>query len=269
MSGAGPRVLGSKEMRFLFNTFLYMDVISSLTNGSSPVSTALSINFLPPELVTGQSKVEIDPLLGCHLSLFPLLAQAVSIANQYRGRAFDTALDRDSLEAIREAMTVLEALKQWEPPGHDPELYTWTPNDPNCELSHIILTSKAYRIAGLSFLYDAVPVIRSREDSPPDVFVRQILDILKQIPSSSRTITVQIWPLLAAGVYAEGSDRLWVQARFQDMQKQLNLGNLDGAWDVCQECWRRQDSSVQPLVGALWLDVMQVYSINYLEPKTY
>ena len=239
-SNAWRTNLNRREMSFLFNTFLYMDVISSLTNDTVPLSAALSTQPIKsPQL--GPSKVEIDPLLGCSVSLFPILAKAIALANMLRNYDFSLHLDQKAISYLSQAITVRDELIEWTLPPNDPDAFTWVPNDPNCDLNDIIMSAEAYRLCGLLYLYNALPPIVCEQHTPPSKLTLQILNILKGIPASSKTMTVHIWPTIAASVDAIGRDRLWIEERFNQMRRQLCLGNCDSAWEVIVECWRRRD----------------------------
>ena len=66
---------------------------------------------------------------------------------------------------------------------------------------------------------------------------------LAGVPVSSRTIIVQIYPLLAAGCEVTAQeDRGWVLRRWHSMVMRLRIGNVNRCVDLVQEVWNRRDA---------------------------
>lgn len=305
---AGMQSLNTnRTMRFLYNTYLYMDIISALTNKSVPFSVQFPVflnsysvgetditissmsadddyttvrtsaataindgdiyeteNSEPAEKYT-QSKIEIDPLLGCSASLFPIIGRAISAANRLRGRKLSERLDQWTLAVLSQGIAVRDELIRWRPPPNDKSAFAWIPSDPSCELHEVIQTASAYRLSALLYLYEAVPQFIPDLHRPLSRVYTNILSLLKSVPGTSRTITVHLWPLLTASVYAEGEDREWVEQRFDSMRRILCLGNVDAGWDVVCECWKRRSDAKnngQACEGTQWQQVMDDWGWN-------
>jgi hypothetical protein len=214
------------RLQFLYNAWTYTSVLARLTSTqdiSDDDEPSLSIPTGPSARIH-----EIDPLLGCAASLFPLISRLASVIRKVR------ATTANSISVISKAIDLKTLLEQWEPPA-----YFEPPEDPTSNVQHCIQTAHAYRWAALLHLHQAVPEIPS--ESATDL-ARRVLVLLATIPLSSRTIVVQIYPLLAAGCEVESEeDRQWVRDRWEAMRSRMMIGNVDRCIDVVHEVWARRD----------------------------
>ncbi|PYH45317.1 Zn(II)2Cys6 transcription factor, partial [Aspergillus saccharolyticus JOP 1030-1] len=215
------------RIRFLYNTWLYMDVISRLTSqeesGDQEVDTSV---FQSPK----DAVHEIDPLMGCATTLFPLIHQVARLIQRVR------KTDSNTLSIVSQAIELKSLVEQWEPPScFEP------PDDPTSEVQHSIQTAHAYRWATLLYLHQAVPEMPSESASE---LSKRVLMLLATVPPSSRTTIVQMFPLLAAGCEAEQEeDRQWVLDRWRAIQSRLMLGSIDRCIDIVHEVWDRRDAA--------------------------
>ncbi|RAH65310.1 Zn(II)2Cys6 transcription factor [Aspergillus aculeatinus CBS 121060] len=215
------------RIRFLYNTWLYMDVISRLTSreesGDQEVDT--SVFQLPKDAVH-----EIDPLMGCATTLFPLIHQVARLIQRVR------RTESNSLSIVSQAIELKTQVEQWEPPRcFEP------PDDPTSEVQHSIQTAHAYRWATLLYLHQAVPEMPSE---PASELSKRVLMLLATVPPSSRTTIIQMFPLLAAGCEAEQEeDRQWVLNRWLAIQSRLMLGSIDRCIEIVREVWDRRDAA--------------------------
>lgn len=218
------------RLRFLCNTWLYVNVIAQLTSldedDANDSNTDLPSHPLP-------RYIEIDPLLGSARSLFPLIGRVASVIRKVYSSG------SNSLDICREAEVLQTAVENWMPPlGEMPKV-----EDPSLEVRHSLQTAEAYRWATLLYLHQAVPEIPSRTTAN---LAHRILECLKSVPVSSRAIVIQIFPLMAAGCEVIGEDRTWVRNRWDTMRSRMKIGNLDRCWDVVKEVWQlRDDDEVQ------------------------
>ena len=213
------------RLRFLYNTWVYMDVIARLTS----LDEGNNIHIDPSFFMTPHDAVhEVDPLMGCASTLFPLIGKAASLIQRVRRS------ESNSIALISEAIEVQTLIKQWEPPGiFDP------PEDPTSDIQHSLQTADAYRWATLLYLHQAFPEIPSE---PATELARNALVSLATVPISSRTTIIHIYPLLAASCEADKpEDRNWVLARWAAMQARLKIGNIDRCVDVVRQVWQRRD----------------------------
>ncbi|KAJ5034943.1 uncharacterized protein L3040_008211 [Drepanopeziza brunnea f. sp. 'multigermtubi'] len=218
------------RLRFLCNTWVYMDVIARLTSVEEDDSNGFE-DVLAPLNGPFHSN-EIDPLMGCASSLFPLIGRVANLCRKVR------RVKSNSIAIISQAMELKEAIVQWSPP---PLLEIERPEDPTSEIQHALQTAEAYRYSTLLYLHQAVPEIPSWTSAQ---LAKKVLVYLATVPLSSRLVIVQIYPLLAAGCEAyDNEDRQWVEERWQSMASRMWIGNIDRCWEVMQEVWSRRDAA--------------------------
>ena len=220
------------RLKFLCNTWVYMDVIARLTSVDEDESTDLDQVLAPLNFPASiNNSTEIDPLLGCAATLFPLIGKAATLCRRVR------KVETNSIAIISQAMELKEAIKRWYPP---PGAAFERPEDPTSEIPHALQTAEAYRYATLLYLHQAVPEIPSLTSAQ---LAKKVLVYLATVPLSSRLVIVQIYPLLAAGCEAwDTEDRQWVEDRWQSMASRMLIGNIDRCWEVMQEVWSRRDA---------------------------
>ena len=227
------------RLKFLCNTWVYMDVIARLTS----VDDGESLEFghddalwpynasLSPSSPSS-ANTELDPLMGCAGTLFPLIGRVATLCRRVRKVA------SNSIAIISQAIELKEAIEQWEAP---PASAFDRPEDPTSEIQHGLQTAQAYRFATLLYLHQAVPEIPSLTSAQ---LAKKVLVYLATVPLSSRLVIVQIYPLLAAGCEAwDSEDREWVESRWRAMASRMWIGNIDRCWEVQQEVWSRRDAA--------------------------
>ena len=218
-------------LKFLFNTFVYMDVIARLTSIDNDESNEFdNLLWCPSGFYTANSaNNEIDPLMGCATTLFPLIGGVANLVRRVR------KCDCNSVAVISQAMVLKSAIEEWSPPN-----FFEPPEDPTSEITHSMQTAEAYRWATLLYLHQAVPEIPSLSAAQ---LAKKVLVYLATVPPRSRAIIVQIYPLLAAGCEASSlEDRAWVEDRWAAMAQRMLIGNVDRCWEVIKEVWDRRDA---------------------------
>ncbi|CEJ59658.1 hypothetical protein PMG11_08273 [Penicillium brasilianum] len=213
------------RIRFLYNTWTYMDVIARLTSldESGPQDFNPSIFHLPTDAVH-----EIDPLMGCAATLFPLIGKVGRLVQRVRKTS------TNSLSIVSQAMELKALVEEWEPPR-----WFEPPEDPTSEVQHSIQMAYAYRWATLLYLHQAVPELPSE---PAEELAKRVLILLATVPPTSRTTIIQMFPLLAAGAEVDSEeDRKWVLERWAVVQSRLMIGGVDRCLDVIREVWARRD----------------------------
>ena len=224
---------GAQRMKFLCNTFIYMDVIARLTSleednefNFEEILDTVNAPFGSP----GQL-IEVDPLLGCAATLFPLIGRVANLIQKVR------KTDVNSIPIVSQAMELKQRIEQWQTP--DRSLFE-EPEDPSSEVDHCFQTAEAYRWAILLYLHQAVSEIPSMHSR---LLSRKVLVNIACVPVSSRATIVQIFPLLAASCEVESAEeRAWVLDRWFCMINRLRIGNVDKCLEVVQEVWRRRDA---------------------------
>ncbi|KAL8998995.1 MAG: hypothetical protein Q9169_002101 [Polycauliona sp. 2 TL-2023] len=217
-----------KRLRFLCSTWVYMDVIARLTSIDTDESTdfdyALSASFGPLE-----KQQEVDPLMGCAATLFPLVGRVANLVRKVR------KTPRNSINNISQAIDLKTAVESWDAP----DCFA-APEDQTSGIQHSLDTAEAYRWATLLYLHQAVPEIPSISS---EELARKVIVYLLKVPLSSRVVIIQIYPLLAAGCeLASHEDRAWVENRWAAMMRRMMIGNIDRCWEVVKEVWDRRDN---------------------------
>jgi hypothetical protein len=221
--------LAMKRFRFLYNVWVYLDVLARLTSGDDDdgghaFGFPLSHGPLSPTS-------EVDPLLGCAATLFPLIGRVASLVQRVR------KTERNSLALIAQAARIKSHLESW-----TPEAQYESPEDPSSTIDNCINTAEAYRWSTLLYLHQAVPELPSPS---AQVLAAQVIRLLASVPISSRSCIIHIYPLLAAGCEAATPlDRAWIRDRWQAMCDRLWIGNVKKTWEVMREVWERRDKFV-------------------------
>ena len=214
------------RVKFLCNVWIYMDVIARLTSNNDNLDDKDSA--LWSQVDPHGTSTEIDPLMGCASTLFPIIGRVANLIRKVRKTSSNT------IKIIDQARDLKIELEDWHPPT-----YFNQPEDPTCEVQHSLQTAEAYRWATLLYLHQAVPEIPSRTAGQ---LANKVLERLATVPLASRTTIVQIYPLLAAGCEARSQeDRNWVRERWIAMSERMQIGNIERCLDVVKEVWKRRD----------------------------
>jgi hypothetical protein len=228
------------RLKFLCNTWVYMDVIARLTSDSDSAGDTDFTALLAPLYSSSADASgtagdttplasDVDPLMGCASTLFPLLGRVATLVRSVR------STPTNSIALISSSLSLQDSLLLWTPPP----LFT-PPEDPTSDIQHGLQTAEAYRYATLLFLHQAVPEIPSLSSAK---LAKKTLVYLATVPVTSRLIIVQIFPLLAAGCeVVEEADRVWVRERWREMERRMLIGNLEKCLMVTEEVWRRRDA---------------------------
>lgn len=217
------------RLRFLCNTWIYMVVIARLTSVDDDECNDFEYALNAP-IDSFEAKHEVDPLMGCASTLFPLIGRVANLVRRVRNSA------KNSIHMIEDANELKNAAEAWEPPE-----FFKAPEDHSLNIQHSLDTAEAYRWATLLYLHQAVPEIPSR--SCEELAGKVIVYLLK-VPLTSRAVIIQIYPLLAAGCEVTShEDRAWVEGRWMAMMERMWIGNLDKCWEVVKEVWKRRDTN--------------------------
>ncbi|CUS13844.1 unnamed protein product [Tuber aestivum] len=213
-----------RRLGFLYNVWVYLDVLARLTSDEDEDDQGPGFALNRP--LTPIS--EVDPLLGCAATLFPLIGRVAGLVQKVRGT------DRNTYDIISHGMRIKHLLERWAPePYYDP------PEDSSSDVVHCVKTAEAYRYATLLYLHQAVPELPSLGSHE---LARRVMQLLAEIPMTSRSCIVHIYPLLVAGCEAiTERERSWVKGRWEDMCSRLWIGNVSKAWEVMKEVWVRRD----------------------------
>lgn len=210
-----------RRLKFLCNVWMYLDVLARLTSDNDD-EVANPIAFGPVSPTE-----EIDPLMGCASTLFPLIGRVADLARRVRQNS------TSNLNIISEAIKLKSLLESWVPPSYH-ELEDTTTTMEDC-----LKTAEAYRHSTLLYLHQAVPGIPSL---PSRHLAKRVFSLIASIPVTSSACNMHIYPLLAAGCEAQGlEERDWVKSRWEQLSARMWVGNVDRAWEVVKEVWDRRD----------------------------
>ncbi|KIV87183.1 hypothetical protein PV11_02748 [Exophiala sideris] len=220
------------RLRFLARIWMYKDVMTRLTTSYEgdcldleSMTTCVHLDPLPLEQ-------QLDPLMGCAITLFPLLGRLADIIKSVRRRTEK----HNSPFMISKGADLRLAIEGWTP-SFDPD----QSGGLTSHTSDIIQTAEAYRWAALLLLRQAIPElpwVQSFWEMAEKVSI-----YLATTPVTSRTMIVQTFPLMAiAGEAFEEEDRNWVRQRWDAMFKRMPLARLDRCKKVTEEVWRRRDA---------------------------
>lgn len=224
-------------LKFLTNTWMYMDVLTRLTcpNEQSDDSDRMV------DLISATSDPDpglyVDPLMGCANTLFPLIGRVADLVSHVR-----SSLQKTNSPAIVSAGTeLMTAIDRWTPSPLTLDLpcitSTITPG-----ASDLYQTANAYKWATLLLLCQAVPELPCQM-SHADI-ARKVLVFIATVPLSSKAVFFPIFPLMAAGCEPlDAEDRDWVRARWQSLSTFNGSGIADRCLEMTQEVWRRRDEA--------------------------
>ncbi|CAL1204807.1 unnamed protein product [Candida parapsilosis] len=155
----------------------------------------------------------VDPLLGCGQNLFCIIGKVAALVSKIRKtKASEKWKKRNSLNSITQASELRHLLLEWKSTinvnmiKNEEENGSKTWDLPSC-----IATAEAYRYATINF------------------------EIIKYKCSA-------YLPLLVASCEAEpGEEREWCKARWKLLVDKMWIGNVDRAFEVVEEVWRRKD----------------------------
>ncbi|WEJ95661.1 hypothetical protein PSN45_003185 [Yamadazyma tenuis] len=191
----------------------------------------------------------VDPLLGCAQSLFSIMGKVASLISNIRKiRKKDKKLpDRNTLTTITRATQLRQDLLSWKPTISASMLEQMNAannaDNTKTDLSSCIATAEAYRFATLLYLHQAVPEIPSLSSHQ---LAEKIFILLASIPTTSPTYTVHIFPLLVSSCEAElAEEREWCEERWRILSSRLWIGNVDRAFEVVKEVWKRKDDYIR------------------------
>jgi hypothetical protein len=233
----------AQRLKFLCNTYIYMDVLARLTSLEETdhdvdhgyFEDILTVNR-PSDMLN-----EVDPLLGCAYTLFPLIGRVANLVQRVR------KTNNNSITLVSQATELKQLVLQWA--GPDPNLFE-SPEDPTSEIEHFIQTAEAYRWATLLLLHQAVPEVPSDQTL---ALAKRILLFLARVPLSSRATIVQIFPLMAASCeVVDEDDRTLVRKRWNAMIQRLQIRNVHKCLEVVEEVWRRRDEFENEKAELAW-----------------
>lgn len=135
----------ARRLKFLCNTFVYLDVIARLTSKEPQDDFDFAALLTAGSQASNTKSIEVDPLMGCATDLFPIIGEVATLIQKVRDPG-----SRLNLLIIEEAGRLKEALERWQAPHAD---HVETPEDPDLAVQDAIHTAESYRLATLLYLY--------------------------------------------------------------------------------------------------------------------
>ena len=129
-----------ERLKFLCNTYIYMDVLARLTS-LEETDHDVDHGYFEDIMLTVNGPIEahteVDPLLGCAYTLFPLIGRVANLVQKVR------KTDTNSITLVSQAAELKQLVQQWV--GPNPGLFE-RPEDPTSEIE--ILSRQRRRTAG-------------------------------------------------------------------------------------------------------------------------
>ncbi|KAF2963846.1 hypothetical protein GQX73_g9730 [Xylaria multiplex] len=247
---------------FLERAFGFYDVIAALSLGTPPLSTAPSAGGLLPvpplDAPPASPLTNVDTLLGMATTLWPIMHRLSNLLftkkeledAQQTNQVSKVAVLRTEFEATSQAIEA--ALTQWKPclppnisirddvlvvkgvEGEEiPEM---------ARLQSILHNALAYRHSAFVYLYRTIYGY-----SPKHKLVQHhahaALLHCAETTAARGPMSALLWPLFAAACEAIGAeDRELAKKAFSEIEQRQGMTNIQEAWGIIQEVWKRLDS---------------------------
>ena len=242
--------LGRTHWLTCIQAFRFYDVIAALsldTPTLSPLSSDSTTGLFAPLDARGATRPvgSADVLLGMATSLWPTIQELSNLSGlktelQSATAEGDTTREealRSELE--RSAATVEEALMAWQPENMNVS--------PNYE--GILNSAMAYQHSGLVYLYRSVRGVSTSHEAV-QLHTHVALCHCVGTVKSKGPMGALLWPLFVAACEAQTvSDRALAQEAFESLDRRQRMTNIQRAWDIVQEVWRRADNRGEAGVG--------------------
>ncbi|TRX89839.1 hypothetical protein FHL15_009272 [Xylaria flabelliformis] len=247
---------------FLERAFGFYDVITALSLGTPPLSTAPSAGGLLPvpplDAPPASPLTNVDTLLGMATTLWPIMHRLSNLLftkkeledAQRMKQASKVAVLRTEFETTSQAIEA--ALTQWKPclpPNitiQDDVLVlkgvVGEEIPETARLQSILHNALAYRHSAFVYLY------RTIYGYPPKhELVQQhshsALHHCVQTTAARGPMSALLWPLFAAACEAiDSKDRELARKAFSEIEQRQGMTNIQEAWRIIQEVWKRLDS---------------------------
>ncbi|KAI0550399.1 hypothetical protein F4679DRAFT_594822 [Xylaria curta] len=247
---------------FLERAFGFYDVITALSLGTPPLSTAPSAGGLLPvpplDAPPASPLTNVDTLLGMATTLWPIMHRLSNLLftkkeledAQRMKQASKVAVLRTEFETTSQAIEA--ALTQWKPclpPNitiQDDVLVlkgvVGEEIPETARLQSILHNALAYRHSAFVYLYRTIYGY-----APKHELVQQhshsALHHCVQTTAARGPMSALLWPLFAAACEAiDAKDRELARKAFSEIEQRQGMTNIQEAWRIIQEVWKRLDS---------------------------
>ncbi|KEY70454.1 hypothetical protein S7711_08831 [Stachybotrys chartarum IBT 7711] len=273
-----------KTGTFLERAFRFYDVIAALSFGTAPLSTAPGHGCMAPfppldSQGTTSPLGSVDALLGMATSLWPIihrmstlpeLKSQIDVARAC-GEHTKVAVLRSEFENTTKATEA--ALRSWQPilPSTTDQEGAIATDElvERARLQSIYSNALAYRHSALVYLYRTIHNYPRHHPSVQQNVRASVTHCVGTV-NNEGPMGALLWPLFVAACEAtDPQDREKVEQTFIAIDKRQGMTNIERAWCIVQEVWRRADeedaaastlSSMRSLPsdnGDLWRRVTQ------------
>ncbi|KAF4468467.1 c6 zinc finger domain containing [Fusarium albosuccineum] len=231
---------GDLSLVFLANTWLYMDVLTRITCQNIQVADFSPLSACVPKGHGADSSHQVDPLMGCAETLFPLIGRVADLVRRVR-------LTRSRLNSpavVSLAVELKMSIASWVPSVNS-EVSFDEGDALTSDASDLVQTANAYKWATLLLLYQAVPELPGHLSFSE--LAQKVLVLIATVPLNSRATIFPIFPLMVAGCETtEAEDRDWVRHRWQSVADGNSSGIVERCLELTLEVWRRRDALKRP-----------------------
>jgi hypothetical protein len=209
--------------QFLFEFFMYHDVLNSLTSlDRRPL--LLNENFEFPTFI---NQPEAGAMLGVIDGLFLVISKITRLRDEIRIQRMQGNPPDVSYQALSDAVAIDADIRDWKP--------SQPPGTPR------FIAAQLYRQCTWLYLY------RTMMPSKPSPKISDVVDAsleyLRQLPPDSSSNSILLMPLFLLGCSAfDPEQRPDIQRGFENTLSYSNLGNIRPAWNVVQRVWEMMDA---------------------------
>lgn len=246
---------------FLERAFRFYDVIAALSFGTAPLSSAPGATYMTPfppldSRAASTPFGNVDTLLGMATSLWPIIhrmSNLLTLKDQ-----LDSAITHGELSKVAVLRTEFEitassietALKDWHPGlpldsvlHQNPEELTPEQATERARLQSILNNALAYRHSAFVYLYRTIhgyPRAHPLVQRHTHVSLTHCVGTV----SNAGPMGALLWPLFVAACEATSlGDRDLARQAFVAIDRRQGMTNIQRAWCIVQEVWRRADKA--------------------------
>ncbi|XXG96380.1 hypothetical protein Hte_002662 [Hypoxylon texense] len=270
---------------FLERAFRFYDVITALSLGSAPLSTAPAagclIPFPPLDAPVTSPLSNVDTLLGMATTLWPImhrLSNLLSLKNDMDRAARDNETSKSAvlrMEFETTSRAIETALAQWEPclppnvVAEDGVLRCSTGGEipERLQLQSILHNALAYRHSAFVYLYRTIYGYPARREVVQKHAHAALVSCVETVTHRG-PMGALLWPLFVAACEAVSpEDRTLAQTAFIGIDQRQGMTNIAQAWKIIQEVWKRlddisNDASPEAKDTDLWRKVGAEMGVN-------
>ncbi|KAI0133347.1 hypothetical protein F4776DRAFT_664107 [Hypoxylon sp. NC0597] len=269
---------------FLERAFRFYDVITALSLGSAPLSTAPAagclIPFPPLDAPTASPLSNVDTLLGMATTLWPIMHRLSNLLSLKKDIERATQENQTSKSAVLRmefettSQAIETALTQWEPclpPNiivQNGVLRSINGDEipEQQRLQSILHNALAYRHSAFVYLYRTIYGYPARREVVQKHAHTALIHCVGTV-SHRGPMGALLWPLFVAACEAiSAEDRTLSQRAFVGINQRQGMTNIGQAWNIVQEVWKRLDSMCNDSPEAqdtdLWRKVSADMGVN-------